>query len=182
MLHPHEPRPLPSTPTRNKQVPPRNKYRNRWTSALPKWVPKRPVTILPSEKAPWHDGWTGMCILPNINLTHETKQTKPWTNKTEKISPVFPNLMFGHEAARNILYVLKWEKLFPHVFSKKNLNPKSLELESFENYQFFTAFSKGFCGSHQEKTPKIRIECCFGIGESCRFGSHKGSNDGTHLG
>lgn len=133
-----------------KQVPPRNKYRNRWTSALPKWVPKRPVKFcLPKNSMAWR---MKRYVYTAISIWR-IKQNKPNPGPTRLRNFFSRNSgpdVWPWNCKKYMLYVLKWEKLFPHVFWKKKLQPKILELEFLENYQFLSAFSKGFGGSHQK--------------------------------
>ena len=102
-----------------KQVPPRNKYRNRWTSALPKWVPKRPVKFcLPKNSMAWR---MKRYVYTAISIWR-IKQNKPNPGPTRLRNFFSRNSgpdVWPWNCKKYMLYVLKWEKLFPHVFWKK---------------------------------------------------------------
>lgn len=169
--------PLPSTPTRNKQVPPRNKYRNRWTSALPKWVPKRPVKFcLPKNSMAWR-------MKRYVYTARYQSDASNKTNKTpDFFLPYFRTWCLAMKLQEIDVICPQMGKVFS-TFLLKKTSTQNTWTWIFRKLPVFICVFQGFLvGLTKNQSSKTRIECCFGIREACRFGSHKGSNDGTHLG
>lgn len=120
-----------------------------------KWVPKTPGKILPSEKL---HGMTDekVCVYCPISIWR-MKQNKPNPGPTRLRFSFLPYFRTWCLAitARNRCYICpQMGNAFSTCLLKKKLEPKILELESFENYQFFTAFSQVFVGLTKKKHPR----------------------------
>ena len=124
-----------------------------------KWVPKTPGKNFAFRKTPWHDGWKGMCILPNINLTHPTKQ-KHFAWKFFPVQPAEPSTinqtLDQQDSGKFLPYFRTWclamklqeidvicpqmGKAFSAFLLKKNFNPKYLNLIFSKTTSFYLRF------------------------------------------